>query len=75
MQVKSSNESIKGNFIYNLPSHLRVYLLSKKEVFIALDITLVKNNYIKHFFRLHVYAEWKYTSVTKPGLKNSRKSC
>lgn len=56
MQVKSPNESIKGNFRtvfpYNLPNYLCVYLFSKKGIFIALDITLAKNNYIKHFLNL-----------------------
>lgn len=51
MQFKSKNESIKGNFItvcpYNLPNFLCIYILTKKGIFIVLDITL-KNNYIKH---------------------------
>lgn len=51
MYFKSKNESVKGNFRtvcpYNCPNFLCSYILTKKGVFIDLDIT-PQNPYIKH---------------------------
>lgn len=76
MQVKSRNESIKGNFRRAFP-YLCVFLFSKKEIFITLDIIPAKKDYLyQAFFKLHaIKEEWKYASVTEQRLKNNRKSC